>query len=64
MKLNGRTVRNHLVPEPQFVFVQPVSSEQRNIAVTNCFDRWIRHGLPGNGVSEQVIGKITEVLLT
>ena len=42
MKLNGRAVRNHFVAEPQLVFVQTAGSEERHIAVTNCFERRIR----------------------
>ena len=63
MKLNGRAVRNHFVAKSQLIFVQPFGSEERYIAVTNGFKRRINSGLPGNRVSEQMIGEIGKILL-
>src|SRR5215469_18312796 len=57
-------MRRHFISETQLVFVQTVGCEERFVSVAHAIERGVGGSLFGNRVSQEVIWKIGEVLLT
>ena len=64
MKLNCRTVRDHLVAEPQLIFMETVASSRADISITDGIEFRIGCRLPCDRVGECVVGRIVKILLT